>query len=73
MEPSHTATARGITFWSRVRRTRQWWTYNLKLRVFPALECDVLAEHPVTSDCVPVASLLDQNAQDAQLCVVALW
>ncbi|KAI0292878.1 hypothetical protein BC826DRAFT_1017319 [Russula brevipes] len=39
--------------------------YNLRLRVFPALECDVLAEPPVTSDCVPVASLLDQTAQDA--------
>ncbi|KAH9996220.1 hypothetical protein BJV77DRAFT_1065859 [Russula vinacea] len=38
--------------------------YNLKLRVFPALEGDVLAEHPVTSDCVPVNSL-DKNAQDA--------
>lgn len=38
--------------------------YNLKLRVFPALEGDVLAEHPVTSDCVPVASL-DKTAQDA--------
>ena len=40
--------------------------YNLKLRVFPALEGDVLAEHPVTSDCtMPVHSLLDENAQDA--------
>jgi hypothetical protein len=38
--------------------------YNLKLRVFPSLEGDVLVEHPVTSDCVPVASL-DKNAQDA--------
>lgn len=38
--------------------------YNLKLRVFPALEGDVLAERPVTSDCVPAASL-DKNAQDA--------
>ncbi|KAI0305121.1 hypothetical protein B0F90DRAFT_1701472 [Multifurca ochricompacta] len=38
--------------------------YNLKLRLFPALEGDILAEHPVTSDCVPVASL-DKNAQDA--------
>jgi hypothetical protein len=38
--------------------------YNLKLRVFPALEGDVLAEHPVISDCAPVASL-DENAQDA--------
>jgi hypothetical protein len=38
--------------------------YNLKLRVFPALEGDVLAEHPVTSDCVPAASL-DKNAQEA--------
>ena len=40
--------------------------YNLKLRVFPALDGDVLAaEHPVTSDgCVPVHSL-DKNAQDA--------
>ena len=37
--------------------------YNLKLRVFPALEGDVLAEPPVTSDCVPAA--LDKNAQDA--------
>ena len=36
--------------------------YNLKLRVFPALEGDVLAEHPVTSDCV---HSLDKNAQDA--------
>ncbi|KAF8491857.1 hypothetical protein F5888DRAFT_1892011 [Russula emetica] len=50
--------------------------YNLKLRVFPALECDVLTvERPVTSDCLPplpllplplpVHSLLDENAQDA--------
>ena len=39
--------------------------YNLKLRVLPALEGDVLAEHPVTSDGVPVHSLLDENAQDA--------
>ncbi|KAI0251896.1 hypothetical protein BJV78DRAFT_1282128 [Lactifluus subvellereus] len=38
--------------------------YNLKLRVFPALEGDVLAERPVTSDCAP-ASPLDKNAQDA--------
>ncbi len=40
--------------------------YNLKLRVYPALEGDVLAERPVTSDCdrVPVHSL-DENAQDA--------
>ena len=39
--------------------------YNLKLRVFPALEGDVLlAERPVTSDCVPVASL-DETVQDA--------
>lgn len=42
--------------------------YNLKLRVFPALEGDVLSErHPVTSDwrqSVPVHSL-DENAQDA--------
>jgi hypothetical protein len=38
--------------------------YNLKLRVFPALEGDVLAEHPVNSDCVPVTSL-DKTAQDA--------
>jgi hypothetical protein len=39
--------------------------YNLKLRVFPALEGDVLlAERPVSSDCVPVASL-DETAQDA--------
>ena len=36
--------------------------YNLKLRVFPALEGDVLAAHPVTSD--PVHSL-DEHAQDA--------
>jgi hypothetical protein len=36
--------------------------YNLKLRVLPALEGDVLAEPPVTSDCVPT---LDKNAQDA--------
>ena len=35
--------------------------YNLKLRVFPALEGDVLVELPVTSDCLP----LDENAQDA--------
>jgi hypothetical protein len=40
--------------------------YNLKLRVFPALEGDVLAsEPPVTSECLPVHSLLDKNAQDA--------
>jgi len=39
--------------------------YNLKLRVFPALKSDVLAERPVTSDCVSVTSSLDQNAQDA--------
>jgi hypothetical protein len=39
--------------------------YNLKLRVLPALEGDVLAaERPVTSDGVPVPSL-DENAQDA--------
>lgn len=38
--------------------------YNLKLRVFPALEGDVLAEPPVTSDYVPAASL-DKNAKDA--------
>jgi hypothetical protein len=39
--------------------------YNLKLRVFPALGGDVLAELPVTSDgAVPVHSL-DENAQDA--------
>jgi hypothetical protein len=38
--------------------------YNLKLRVFPALEGDVLAERPVTSDGVPLRSL-DENAQDA--------
>ena len=38
--------------------------YNLKLRVFPALDGDVLAEHPVSSDGVPVHSL-DKNAQDA--------
>jgi len=38
--------------------------YNLKLRVFPALKSDVLAERPVTSDCVPVTSL-DENAQEA--------
>lgn len=39
--------------------------YNLKLRVFPALEGDVLVEPPVTSDCfVPVRSL-DETAQDA--------
>ena len=39
--------------------------YNLKLRVFPALEDDVLlADRPVSSDCVPVASL-DKTAQDA--------
>ncbi|KAI9511681.1 hypothetical protein F5148DRAFT_1146700 [Russula earlei] len=38
--------------------------YNLRLRVFPALEGDVLAVPPVTSDCVPVTSL-DKNAQDA--------
>jgi hypothetical protein len=39
--------------------------YNLKLRVFPALQGDVLAaatvHHPVTSD----ACSLDENAQDA--------
>ena len=45
--------------------------YNLKLRVFPSLEGDVLSQQqqpPVTSDpgCVPVhSSLLDENAQDA--------
>jgi hypothetical protein len=39
--------------------------YNLKLRVFPALEGDVLAERPVTSDGVPAHSLLDENAQGA--------
>jgi len=33
--------------------------------VFPALKSDVLAERPVTSDCVSVTSSLDQNAQDA--------
>ncbi len=38
--------------------------YNLKLRVFPSLEGDILAEHPVSSDCTPVHSL-DKNAQDA--------
>jgi hypothetical protein len=38
--------------------------YNLKLRVFPALQCDTLVDHPASSDCVPVASL-DKNAQDA--------
>lgn len=42
--------------------------YNLKLRVFPTLEGDVLSErHPVTSDwrqSVPVHSL-DENAQGA--------
>jgi hypothetical protein len=43
--------------------------YNLKLRVFPELEGDVLASAPpVTSEGgggVPVHSLLDRNAQDA--------
>jgi hypothetical protein len=39
--------------------------YNLKLRVFPAREGDVLAEPPLTSDCVPVVASLDKNAQDA--------
>ena len=39
--------------------------YNLKLRVFPALEGDVFAEPPLTSDCVPVVASLDKNAQDA--------
>jgi hypothetical protein len=39
---------------------------NLKLRVFPALEGDVLAaEHPVTSDCLPVLHSFDKNAQEA--------
>jgi len=38
--------------------------YNLKLRVLPALKSDVLAESPVTSDCVSATSL-DKNAQDA--------
>ncbi|KAH9057941.1 hypothetical protein EDB83DRAFT_2315925 [Lactarius deliciosus] len=37
--------------------------YNLKLRVLPALEGDVLiTESPVTSECVPP---LDENAQEA--------
>ncbi len=40
--------------------------YNLKLRVFPALQGDVLAaEHPVISDCVPVLHSFDKNAQEA--------
>jgi len=41
--------------------------YNLKLRVFPALEGDVLlAERPVRPDCAPVAPLdLDKTAQEA--------
>lgn len=37
--------------------------YNLKLRVLPALEGDILlTERPVTSECVPC---LDENAQEA--------
>ena len=37
--------------------------YNLKLRVLPALEGDILVtERPVTSECVPP---LDENAQEA--------
>ena len=41
--------------------------YNLKLRVFPALEGDVLlTDRPVSSDCAPaVVAPLDQTAQDA--------
>ena len=40
--------------------------YNLKLRVFPALQGDVLAaEPPVTSDGVLPVPSLDENAQDA--------
>jgi hypothetical protein len=40
--------------------------YNLKLRVLPALEGDVLAAvHPVTSDSCCCHSSLDENAQDA--------
>jgi hypothetical protein len=38
--------------------------YILKLRVVPALERDILLDPPLSSDCVPVASL-DQNAQEA--------
>jgi hypothetical protein len=37
---------------------------NLKLRVFPALERDILVDPPLSSDCVPVTSL-DQNAREA--------
>lgn len=38
--------------------------YNLKLRVFPALEGDVSTAHPVTSDSCCCHSL-DENAQGA--------